>query len=84
MISADYLIKGMLEHQIKQCFVDVVKSAVPSLIRKRGYFDLFGCDFMVTTDNELRLLEINSNPAMSLGNLKQIIYKKFKKSTDCK
>ncbi len=37
------------------------------LLKKHGYFDLLGCDFMLSEDNQLFLLEINTNPALSLG-----------------
>jgi hypothetical protein len=44
---------------------------MPKLIRRRGFFDLFGCDFMVSTcpdrSGRLLLLEVNTNPALSLG-----------------
>jgi tubulin--tyrosine ligase like protein 10 len=39
------------------------------LLKKHGYFDLLGCDFMLSDDNKLFLLEINTNPALSLGEL---------------
>jgi hypothetical protein len=39
-------------------------------MRKHGYFDLLGCDFMITDDNQLFLLEINTNPALSLGSIR--------------
>ena len=64
--AAQFLRKD-LDASIMRCMVDIFKAAQPKLTRKRGYFDLFGCDFMVTTDNRLMLLEINTNPALSLG-----------------
>ena len=40
-------------------------------MKKKGYFDLFGFDFMVSTSptrsSRLLLLEVNTNPALSLG-----------------
>jgi hypothetical protein len=65
--SAAFLRSEMDEH-IKQCMVDVLKAALPKLNRKKGYFDLFGFDFMVTAANKLQLLEVNTNPALSLDN----------------
>ncbi len=50
------------------CMRDVLAASTPKLLRKAGYFDLLGCDFMVTTDNQLYLIEINTNPALSLDN----------------
>ena len=44
---------------------------MPKLIRKRGFFDLLGFDFMVCKnpqrEEKLKLLEVNTNPALSLG-----------------
>lgn len=34
------------------------------LERRRGYFDLLGFDFLIDEQMELKLLEVNSNPAM--------------------
>jgi hypothetical protein len=65
--SCDY-IKNHLDHDIKLCMVDIMKACNQKLMKKHGYFDLLGCDFMITDDNELFLLEINTNPALSLGN----------------
>lgn len=51
-----------------------VQAAMPKLIRKSGYFDLFGFDFMMSTcpdrEGRLLLLEVNTNPALSLGTRK--------------
>jgi hypothetical protein len=46
-----------------------VQAAGGSFIRKRGYFDLLGLDFMLTPgpDNKLVLLEANTNPALCVG-----------------
>jgi hypothetical protein len=46
----------------------LLQAASPILQRKHGYFDLLGCDFMVTDDNKLLLIEVNTNPALSLDN----------------
>lgn len=44
---------------------------MPKLVRRGGFFDLLGLDFMVSTskdrDGKLLLLEVNTNPALSLG-----------------
>jgi glutathionylspermidine synthase len=65
--SAEY-IRNCMDHDIKRCMKDVLKAALPKLTRKHGYFDLLGFDFMMTATNELKLLEVNTNPAMSLDN----------------
>jgi hypothetical protein len=66
--SCDY-IKNQLDHDIKLCMVDIMKACNQKLMKKHGYFDLLGCDFMITDDNQLSLLEINTDPALSLGNM---------------
>jgi hypothetical protein len=65
--SANFM-RHEIDHFIKRCMIDVFKSASTKLLRKPGYFDLLGFDFMVTDNNELKLLECNTNPAMSLDN----------------
>jgi hypothetical protein len=69
--SANFL-RNHLDEHIMQCMVDVLKAAMPKFIRKKGYFDLFGFDFMVSTapqgQDKLLLLEVNTNPALSLDN----------------
>jgi hypothetical protein len=68
LAGAMYMRGGQLDHDIKCCMVDVLKAAIPKLQRKHGYFDLFGFDFMLTDENKLVLLEVNTNPALSLDN----------------
>ena len=65
--SAEFL-RTEFHEQIKKCMVDVHKSSACKYMKKAGYFDLFGLDFMVTTDNKVLLLEANTNPALSLDN----------------
>lgn len=39
------------------------------MLRKgHGYFDLLGCDFMLSATNKLSMLEINTNPSLTLDN----------------
>jgi D-alanine-D-alanine ligase-like ATP-grasp enzyme len=40
-------------------------------LKKKGYFDLFGLDFMVTNSphNQTVLLEANTNPALCVGEI---------------
>mmetsp|Transcript_34053 Transcript_34053/g.40042 ORF Transcript_34053/g.40042 Transcript_34053/m.40042 type:complete len:277 (-) Transcript_34053:257-1087(-) len=35
--------------------------------RRRNCFELLGCDFMVTDDFELKLIEVNSNPSLEFS-----------------
>lgn len=65
--SADY-IRNKLDLDIQRCMVDILKASSGKLLRKHGYFDLLGCDFMLTASNELHLLEVNTNPALSRDN----------------
>ena len=58
-----------MDHDIKMCMVDVLQAATPKFSRKHGYFDLFGFDFMITSSNKLVLIEVNTNPALSLGEI---------------
>lgn len=70
--AAEYMISGTLDIDIKKCMVDVLKAGNAKLLRKHGFFDLFGCDFMLAFNAqkklELFLLEMNTNPALSLDN----------------
>jgi hypothetical protein len=65
--SADYIMND-LDHQVKQCMVDVVKAAIPKMQRKSGFFDLLGLDFMLDTENKLYLIEANTNPTLAQAN----------------
>ena len=64
--SADFL-RNELDHQIKLCLVDVLKASNHVLLKRHGYFDLLGCDFMLSASNKLSMLEINTNPSLTLG-----------------
>lgn len=66
--SANY-IRDYLDNDIKKCLIDIMKAVDRLLPKKHGYFDLLGCDFMLSSDNKLILLEVNTNPALSLDNL---------------
>jgi Tubulin-tyrosine ligase family len=44
----------------------VFHAAKDKLFRREGYFDLLGFDFMLDGKLELYLLEVNTNPALSL------------------
>jgi len=61
-------IREQLDEQVKLCMKDLLKASMNKFLRKHGYFDLFGLDFMVTADGKLMLLEVNTNPALSLDN----------------
>jgi hypothetical protein len=58
--SAFFLLEG-LDGQICQCMTDVLQAAIPRFSKKDpGCFDLLGFDFMVTSDLQLKLLEVKS------------------------
>lgn len=65
--GADFLRNG-IDDPIKKCMVDVIKASSSKLMRKHGFFDLLGFDFMISSNNDLVLLECNTNPALSLDN----------------
>jgi tubulin--tyrosine ligase like protein 10 len=67
-VDAANFMRNDLDETIMQCMVDVFKAAMPKFSKKKGYFDLLGFDFMISTDRKLLLLEVNTNPAMSLDN----------------
>lgn len=69
-----------LDYEIVEILKEIVNASHKKFLRAHGYFDLLGCDFMVTRSeivdengeknikHGLKLLEINSNPALSLDN----------------
>mmetsp|Transcript_53937 Transcript_53937/g.106410 ORF Transcript_53937/g.106410 Transcript_53937/m.106410 type:complete len:908 (+) Transcript_53937:46-2769(+) len=65
--SADFM-RNELDRQIKLALVDILKASNHVLLKKHGYFDLLGCDFMLSASNKLSLLEINTNPSLTLDN----------------
>jgi hypothetical protein len=44
--AADYM-RSQMDKDIKSCMMDVLKAAKVKMKRKKGYFDLFGFDFML-------------------------------------
>lgn len=53
-----------LEKQIKRVLAYVVNCGKSRIVRKQGMFELFGCDFMIEKNLQVKLLEINTNPAI--------------------
>lgn len=72
--NAKYL-REQFDMDVKKAMVDVLKASYNKFIRKSGYFDLFGLDFMVSTDNKCFLIEANTNPALATANdvMKEVI-----------
>jgi len=53
-----------LHHEMKLVLAWLFRASVGMLERRKGYFDLWGVDFMVDSNFGLHLLEVNSNPAI--------------------
>mmetsp|Transcript_21428 Transcript_21428/g.31037 ORF Transcript_21428/g.31037 Transcript_21428/m.31037 type:complete len:826 (-) Transcript_21428:53-2530(-) len=66
--SAAFL-RNKINSEMKKCMVDIIKASNGLFIKKKGYFDLLGLDFMVTSapNNKAILLEANTNPALCVG-----------------
>lgn len=53
-----------LKHKIKKIMIAVLAAANRKLMKKRGTYELLGCDILVGHDLQPYLLEVNTNPAM--------------------
>jgi len=53
-----------LKHKIKKIMIPVLAAANRKLMKKRGTYELLGCDILVGHDLQPYLLEVNTNPAM--------------------
>ena len=53
-----------LKHKIKKIMIAVLAAANRKLMKKRGTYELLGCDILVGNDLQPYLLEVNTNPAM--------------------
>ena len=53
-----------LKHKIKKITIAVLAAANHKLMKKRGTYELLGCDNLVGHDFQSYLLEVNTNPAM--------------------
>ncbi len=62
---ADDIVKD-IENKFASIVNDVHIAALPKLTKKFGFFDLLGFDFMITDDLDVKLLEVNTNPALHL------------------
>lgn len=51
--------------QAKNIIHHVLFSCLENVVHHKGSFELFGADFMITSDLKLMLLEINSSPTMA-------------------
>lgn len=55
-----------LETRIKNILLYVYASARDRIERRKGFFELLGCDIIVSDKLEPYLLEVNTNPALFL------------------
>jgi len=53
--------------RIKKILVDVFLIASKKLEAKKGFFELFGCDFILDENLNPFLMDINSNPSLLIG-----------------
>lgn len=53
-----------LKHQIKRILTMTYAAAQRKLMKKKGTYELLGCDFIVDNNCNPYLLEVNTNPAM--------------------
>lgn len=51
-------------HQIKRILVVAYAAGDRKLMKKKGTYELMGCDFLVSNTLVPYLLEINTNPAL--------------------
>merc|ERR1719473_912215 len=59
-------VRDELPKRMREVMVSVHRASKAKLTRRRGYFDLFGFDFMLDEQLQLHLLEVNTNPALHI------------------
>lgn len=62
--QCDDLWNSTIRPQIKDIVVSSLWSVIDSVEHRKGSCELFGYDFMVSDDNKVWLIEVNSSPAM--------------------
>ena len=58
----------LLYQRIKKILIYVFSIASKKLEKKNGFFELFGCDFILDENLNPFLIDINSNPSLLIGN----------------
>nr|XP_015822474.2 protein polyglycylase TTLL10 isoform X1 [Nothobranchius furzeri] len=55
---------GAFAKRMQQIMIQCFQAAKSKLSNRLGFFDLFGCDFIIDEDFKVWLLEVNCNPAL--------------------
>ena len=53
---------------MKKIFAHIIRCAADKFEKRLGTFELMGCDIMIDTNLKVLLIEMNTNPALFLGN----------------
>lgn len=53
--------------KIKRILVSLFLLATKKIERKKGFFELYGCDFILDENLNPFLMDINSNPSLLIG-----------------
>ncbi|XP_031421395.1 protein polyglycylase TTLL10 [Clupea harengus] len=57
-------VNGAFARRMQQIMMQCFMAVKAKLVRKLGFFDLIGCDFLIDEDFKVWLLEMNCNPAL--------------------
>jgi len=70
--------------RIKQILMYTVKTGLKKLDKKRGFYELLGCDILIDDKFNPYLIELNTNPALFLDTKVQteVIPEVMKKTLD--
>lgn len=60
--------------KVKKILSYVFTIASRKLERKKGYFELYGCDFIFDENLNPFLMDISSNPSLLIGNIKKMCF----------
>lgn len=58
------LFKHVIYPAIKKCLACIASQSYDQIEKKNGRFELFGCDWLITENHQVCLLEINRSPSM--------------------
>ena len=53
---------------MKKIFAHIIRCSADKFEKRIGTFELMGCDIMIDTNLKVYLIEMNTNPALFLGN----------------